>query len=186
MAPLSSDTRSFERGRDRNGSRLSALSAIRVVAFAFAILNAGPASAGDTVRISGLSDVAFGSISNFTGDSVQSQSLCLYSKSPPANNYRITASGSGPGGAFLLSSGSATLPFEVQWSDLAGQTAGSQLLPNRPLTAQHSPVGAGAADDCSSGPGTTASLVIILRSGSLSAASSGSYSGTLSLLVAPE
>lgn len=186
MALLSSDTGSFERGRHRNRSRLSALPAIRMAACALAVLNAEPASAGDTVRISGLSDVTFGSISNFAGDSVQSQSLCLYSKSPPANNYRITASGSGPGGAFVLSSGSATLPFEVQWSDSAGQTTGSQLLPNQPLTAQHSPTGAGSADDCSSGPGTTASLVIILRSASLSAAASGSYNGTLSLLVAPE
>lgn len=184
MALLSSDTGPLEHGRIYKRSRLRLLSAL--CAGAFAALHAAPAAAGDTVRISGLSDVAFGSISNFSGDSVQSQSLCLYSKSPPADHYRITAAGSGPGGAFLLSSGSATLPFDVQWSDSAGQSSGSQLLPNQPLTGQQSSAGAGSADDCSSGPGTTASLIIILRSASLSTAASGSYSGTLSLLVAPE
>ena len=148
-------------------------------------LAAAPAQAASSVRISGLSDVAFGSISNFTVDAVSSQSVCLYSKSPPANNYRITASGSGAGGAFLLSSGTATLPFEVQWSASAGQSAGTQLLANQPLTAQHSSAST-SVDDCSKGPASTASLIIVLRSAAVSAASSGTYSGTLTLLVAPE
>jgi hypothetical protein len=148
-------------------------------------LAAAPAQAANSVRISGLSDVAFGSISNFTVDAVSSQSVCLYAKSPPSNNYRVTASGSGTGGAFLLSSGTATLPFEVQWSDTPGKSAGTQLLANQPLTAQHS-TSSGSADDCSKGPATTASLIIVLRSAAVSAASSGTYSGTLTLLVAPE
>jgi hypothetical protein len=180
---LASDRGSREHRVRASRSRLSLLAAAGLAAFC---LDAAPARAGNTVRISGLSDVAFGSISSFAADSVQSESLCLYSKSPPTNNYRITASGSGPGGTFVLSSGSATLPFEVQWSDSAGRTSGSQLLPNQPLTGQHSSAGAGSPDDCSSGPATTASLIVILRSAALSTAASGTYSGTLSLLVAPE
>lgn len=147
---------------------------------------ASPAEAGDVVRISGLSDASFGTITNFAVDAVRSQSVCLHSKSPPANNYSITATGSGTGGAFLLSSGSDTLPYEVQWSDLANQSAGTQLVANRPLTGQHSPSGPGSPDDCSSGPATTASLVVILRSSALNMATSGTYAGTLTLLVAPE
>jgi hypothetical protein len=145
----------------------------------------GPASAASSIRISGLSDVAFGTITNFAADSVQSQSLCLYSKSPPNNNYRVTASGSGSGGAFVLASGSSALPYELQWSDTAGQSAGSQLLANQPLTAQHS-TASSSVDDCSKGPATTASLIVILRSSAVAAASSGTYTGTLTLLVAPE
>jgi spore coat protein U-like protein len=154
------------------------------IASAALVLAAAPAGAA-SVRISGLSDVAFGTISNFTVDSMQSQSLCLYSKSPPANNYSITATGSGSGGAFLLASGSDTLPYELQWSDTAGQSVGAQLQANQPLTAQHS-AASNAVDDCSKGPSATASLIVILRSTALSAASSGTYSGTLTLLVAPE
>jgi hypothetical protein len=149
-------------------------------------LAATGASAADQVRISSLSDVAFGTISNFGTDYVNSQSLCLYAKSPPNNFYRITASGSGSGGAFLMSSGTDTLPFEVQWSDTPNQSVGTELRANQPLTGQQSTAGAGSADDCSKGPATTASLIVILRSGALAAATSGTYNGTLTLLVAPE
>jgi hypothetical protein len=144
------------------------------------------AGAADTVRISGLSDVAFGTVSDFASDSVMSQSLCLHAKAPPGDNYRITATGSGAGGSFLLSSGSGTLPYDVQWNDAAGKTSGVQLIANQPLSAQQSTSGSGSPDDCSKGPATTASLIVILRSSALAAASSGTYSGTLTLLVAPE
>jgi hypothetical protein len=157
-------------------------------AFATLALAAVPAQAiaADTVRISGLSDLAFGSITSFGTDSVLSESICLYAKSPPGDNYRVTASGSGSGGAFVLSSGSAVLPFEVQWSATPGQTSGLQLLANQALTGQHSASGSAAVDDCSKGPATSASLIVILRSAALGSASSGTYTGTLTLLVAPE
>jgi hypothetical protein len=145
--------------------------------------SAGQASAADKVRISTLSDVSFGTISNFAADSVRSQSVCLYAKSPPLDQYRITASGSGPGGSFELSSGSDILPYEVQWNDVAGQDSGAPLVANQPLSGQQSTAG---ADDCSKGAATTASFVVVIRSGAVSAASSGTYAGTLTLLVAPE
>jgi hypothetical protein len=137
------------------------------------------------VRITGLSDVPFGAISNFNIDSIQSQSVCIYAKGS-GDGYRVTAIGSGSAGAFRLSSGSNTLPYEVQWSDTTGQTSGSQLLANQPLTGLHTGEGPGAKDDCSKGPPTTASLIIILRSASLGAAISGTYGGTLTLLVAAD
>jgi hypothetical protein len=168
----------------RRARRLLERSCLVFVIGASALIG-GPASAASSVRISGLSDIAFGTVTNFAADSVQSQSLCLYSKSPPNNNYRVTASGSGSGGEFVLVAGSRTLPYELQWSDTAGQIAGSQLLANQPLTAQHS-TASSSVDDCSKGPATTASLIVILRSAALAAASSGTYTGTLTLLVAPE
>lgn len=150
-------------------------------------LSADPASAqatgADKVRISGLSDAVFGTVTSFAADAVRSQSICVYSKAPPTNNYRITASGSGSGGAFTLTSGTDTLPYEVQWSDIAGQSSGTQLSPNVPLPAQRN---FADNDDCSRGPATTATLIVVLRSTSLSAAIAGSYSGSLTLLVAPE
>lgn len=169
-----------QEGDARRLTLLGCLLAASVLPFA------GAANASDTVRISSLSDASFGTITNFASDAVRSQSICVYAKSPPANNYSIIASGSGAGGAFLLSSGSATLPYEVQWSDLPNQTGGTQLLANRTLAGQQSASGAGSADDCSKGPATTASLVVILRSSALASATSGTYAGTLTLLVAPE
>ncbi len=145
--------------------------------------SASHASAADKVRISALSDLSFGIITNFAADSVRSESLCLYAKSPPLDQYRITASGSGPGGSFDLTSGSDNLPYEVQWSASAGQSVGVPLMANQPLTAQQATA---SVDDCSKGAATTASLVVVVRSAAVSAASSGSYTGTLTLLVAPE
>jgi spore coat protein U-like protein len=144
---------------------------------------AARAAPAGTARISALSDVSFGTVPSFASDLLQSQSICLYSKSPPRDTYRITASGSGAGGAFLLTSGAGTLPYEVQWSDAAGQISGSAVLPNQPLAGQQ---GQGSADDCSKGAASTASLIIIIRSTALASATSGTYSGTLTLLVAPE
>lgn len=142
-----------------------------------------PASAADRARISALADVSFGAITNFGADLVRSQSICVYSKSPPLDQYRVTASGSGSGGAFELSSGSDTLPYEVQWGQSAGQSTGAPLVANQPLTGQQNTA---AADDCSKGAAATASLVLVLRSAALLTATSGNYTGTLTLVVAPE
>lgn len=147
------------------------------------ISSASQASSADKVRISALSDLSFGVITNFAADSVRSESLCLYAKSPPLDQYRITASGSGPGGAFELSSGIDRLPYEVQWNDVAGQAGGAPLAANQPLTGQQNTA---SVDDCSKGAATTASLVVVLRSAAVSSASSGTYTGTLTLVVAPE
>jgi hypothetical protein len=146
-------------------------------------LQASPADAANKARISALGDVSFGTITNFAADSVRAQDVCVYSKSAPADNYRVTATGSGPGGEFALSSGIDTLSYDVLWSDTAGQASGFQLSPNSALTGQHSTAG---ADDCSKGPATTASLVIIVRSAAMASAIAGSYSGSLTLLITPE
>ena len=147
---------------------------------------AGAASPGDRARISGLSDLGFGTVASFASDVTRTESICIYSKSPPANYYRVTASGSGTGGAFLLSSGADTLAYDVQWSDTPDQAIGTTLTANQPLTAQQTSAGASSADDCSKGPATTASLIVILRASALAASISGNYTGTLTLLVAPE
>jgi hypothetical protein len=147
------------------------------------LLTATPAhAASNKVRLTALGDVAFGSISNLAVDASQSESVCLYSDTN-TNGYNITATGTGPGGAFSLSTGSDELAFEVQWSASSGRSSGTQLLPNVPLTGQTS---SATQQTCSNGPATTASLIILLRSTSLSSAAAGAYSGTLTLVVGAE
>ena len=147
------------------------------------MLTASPAlAASSKVRITKLSDVAFGSIANLGVDSSQSQSVCLYSDTN-TSGYNITATGAGPGGAFQLSSGPIALTYEVQWNSSSGQSSGIQLSPNVPLTGQTSTA---TQQTCNNGPPTSASLIILFRSGVLSSARAGSYSGTLTLVVGPE
>lgn len=167
-------------------ARRSRWAVLCVCAF-FLALSASPLSAqatgADKVRISGNSDIAFGTVTSFVSDYLRSQSVCLFAKAPPSDTYRITATGSGNGGSFSLSSGTDTLPYEVQWSASSGQTSGTQLVPNVPLTGLSN---SAQNDDCSRGPATTASLIVTIRRFAIASAMAGSYHGSLSLLVAPE
>ncbi len=173
--------------RRQTGGARQRLNLLILGAACVAMISATQADATtNQVRISGLSDVAFGTITNFASDDVSSQSVCVYSKSPPQNHYSVTANGSGSGGTFVLSSATGTLAYEVQWNATANETVGTQLLANQALTGQQAVAGGPSADDCSKGPPTTASLIVILRSAAIIAASSGDYTGTLTLLVAPE
>ena len=161
-----------------------AVSAALVLACTLSLLfMPAPASgASNKVRLTGLTDVNFGTIANLGSDSVQSESVCLYANTD-TSAYDVTAIGTGPDGAFQLSSGLSAMPYEVQWSSTAGQSSGAQLSPNLPLTGQTS----GARHQtCINGPAASASLVLVLRSAALSTATAGSYSGTLTLLVGPE
>lgn len=136
----------------------------------------------NNVRISNLSDVAFGSIVNVGADATNSQSICVYANTA-IRGYRVTASGSAPGGGFSLTSGASLLNYEVQWNQAAAQSSGTQLSPNVTLTGQ---ISSATQQTCNSGPANSASLILVLRGSELSNARAGSYSGTLTLLVGPE
>lgn len=139
-------------------------------------------AASNKVRITDLADVDFGNIANLGIDAARSQSVCLYADTN-SGGYSITASGTGPGGAFVLSSGSQAMAYEVQWSSSSGQTSGAALTPGVALTGQ---VSGATQQTCNNGPPSSASLIILLRASALSSARAGTYSGTLTLLVGPE
>lgn len=134
------------------------------------------------VRISSLSDVNFGTISNLTIDAVQAQSICIYSNGL-SNGYSIRADGSGAGGAFTLSNGVTSMAYTVRWHNQAGQSNGTILTTGALLGAQTTTA---QNQLCSSGAPTTASLIVTLPATSLSSAGAGNYSGTLTLIVAEE
>lgn len=132
-------------------------------------------------RITGLSDLPFGTITNFAADSSLAENVCIYSTAP-MGGYQLTATGSGTGGAFTLASGGNTLAYEVQWNATAGKTTGTQVMAGTPLTGLNS---SATQQTCNSGPASSASLIVILRSAALSSAAPGTYNGTLTLLIAP-
>jgi hypothetical protein len=132
------------------------------------------------VRITGLTDVAFGSLTG--GDVTRAQNVCAFSNTS-TSGYRITASGSGASGAFTLANSGSTLAYEVQWNMLSGQASGPSLSPNVALTGQTS---AATQQQCNSGVTTSATLILIVRGTSVAAAAGGNYTGTLTLLLGPE
>lgn len=157
--------------------------AFLLMAFALLALPSARAFAGSpNVQITGLSDINFGSLSNFSVDAVRAESVCVYSASA-TSSYQITATGSGSSNSFALSaSGGKKLTYDVQWNSQPGNTSGTQLTSNVALTGL---VSTATSATCSSGPSTSASLIVIIRSSVLSAAQVGSYSGTLTLLIGP-
>ena len=139
------------------------------------------AHAADKVRISSLQSIDFGQLSG-VGDRFVSLNVCAFSTS--ANRgYSITASGNGAGGSFALSSPVASLPFEVFWSDASSQSSGTSLVAGAPIGGFRS---SATQNFCNSGPTSSASLVVVIRSAAIESARAGIYSGTLQIMLAPE
>jgi hypothetical protein len=152
------------------------MAAIRRLAAAAMLALTAPAYA-QGVQVTGLSDVAFGTIGSFGSDLVRSQSICAFS-GLLGGRYSVTASGSGAGGAFTLSNGAAALPYEVQWNTTAGQSSGIGLTANVPLSGQTMLL------SCPVLQTTNTSLIVILRAAQLHVATAGNYSGTLTVILA--
>ena len=132
------------------------------------------------VQISGLSDVAFGTVDPATPAS-SAQDVCVWSNTS-GRTYDITATGSGAASAFTLTDGSNLLPYSVEWGANAGLSSGSAFTAGTSLTGL-----ASAATDptCSSGPAASASLIVKMTAADMQAAVASSYTGTLTLVVAP-
>jgi hypothetical protein len=159
------------------------LRAAAIVA-ALAVLAAPTGARAQQSRVSGLSDVNYGTINSFV-DQTNSQNVCVYSGFQIfiwtfPRPYSVTATGSGAGGAFTLASGPRTLPYEVRWADAANQTTGTQL------TAGVTTAGfdnSQTSQTCAGGE--NASLIVTVTGTSLQTASAGSYSGVLSITITP-
>lgn len=133
------------------------------------------------VQISGLSDVAFGTVDPSTAAS-DAQNVCVWSNTS-GRGYSLTATGSGAANAFTLSDGTNDLAYAVEWADSSGQSAGSALTPGTTLGGLASTA---VSPTCSAGPAASASLIVKLTTADMQAAVAGSYSGTLTLVVAPQ
>lgn len=133
------------------------------------------------VQISGLSDVAFGTVDPSTAAS-DAQDVCVWSNTS-GRGYSLTATGSGVANAFTLSDGTNNLAYAVEWADSSGQSAGSVLTP---ATALGGLASTAVNPTCSAGPAASASLIVKLTTADMQAAVAGSYTGTLTLVVAPQ
>jgi len=186
ISAASSPTRKAGRGLGHSGRKLRAARLCMIFLGclpAVLCFSAAPSiAASNKVRVTALSDVSFGTVANLSIDSIANQSVCIFADTV-TNGYNVTASGAGPGGSFVLSSGAATLAYDVQWSSSPGQSTGATLSANVPLTGQ---VSSATQQSCSSGPASSASLIVVLRSAALSSAAAGTYSGNLTLVIGAE
>jgi hypothetical protein len=152
----------------------------KIISFSFMLLLVVVffvAPAFSVVRISNMNDFSFGSWTG-VGDLVQSDSICIHDSSTAnTNRYTIRATGSGGGGAFSLNSGPNTLAYAVAWQGSQGGivnlTSGTNTNFRR------------ASTSTTCGGGTNATLRITITEANMLAATAGSYSGTLTILLQP-
>lgn len=155
---------------------------LRTAALALAATGAliGGPSQAQQVRITRLTDVAFGQLNTFNDVSLaQTVSVC---SSASGGGYTVRASGSGAGGAFTLASGANTLPYQVQWAGSPGQTSGTALQAN--VTSPEFTSAANALV-CYFLQSNTATLIVRLAGTDTVNARAGSYNGTLTILISP-
>ena len=142
------------------------------------------ASVPGRVRISKLADIDLQNVDP-TVEAKRNQNVCLWSNAA-SRAYRITASGSGTGNAFTLDAvgAPAAVPYFVEWAGTSGQTSGTALAAGTPLGSLTS---SALNSDCSTGPATTASLIVGIDATTLQSMTADVvYTGTLTLTVAPE
>jgi hypothetical protein len=130
------------------------------------------------VQISALDDIPLGTYAG-AGDMTGADDLCVYSNN---GGYDITATGNGTGQAFTLTgTSSATVPYTVEWATSAGAGSGTGLTTGVPLAGQS---GTFSTPDC--GGIENAQVIVTVADADLAAAPSDSYTGVLTLLVAPQ
>ena len=130
-------------------------------------------------RISALNDISLGPWSG-TGGMSGGDDLCVWTTT---GGYNVTATGSGAAGAFTLASGLNTLAYTVQWADVAGAVSGSAVTSGVALIGQ---TAAATTTDCNGGVSLDATVLVDIAEAALAGAADGAYTGTLTLVVAPE
>lgn len=131
----------------------------------------------EIVRASGLSDIPFG-VHNPGSDQVGERTFCVYSNNATAGYSVTVTSPNQVAGAFFLSGTADTIPYDVYLkSDTSagfGTPVGSGPIPG---------VGNNSSSSC--GGADNAKLSVSINDMEIVASKSGSYSDTLTLLVAP-
>lgn len=129
-------------------------------------------------NISGVTDIALTDQDPMRSAS-QTRGICIWSNTR-SQTYTVTASGSGPGGNFLLSNGAQEVPYAIRWNAGGANTSLSDGV--RSMTT----ISAATQQTCNSGS-RSASLTVEIEPADLQTMEHGlAYVGTLTLIVAPE
>jgi hypothetical protein len=131
------------------------------------------ALAAPQVRITSVDTLTFGTWSG-SGDMFQTDGVCIYNDT--STNYRITATATE--GSFIMTSGGNNLGYVVTFQGSSGGFVGLDYNTPTGFTAANM-----ASETC--GGSTNGNLRVTFTDASLSAAKSGSYSGSLILLLEP-
>jgi len=129
----------------------------------------------EEMQISSLIDMPFGTFAG--ADQTLTSPACIY-RSGGSQLYDITATGSGVGGAFVISGGGFTIPYAVDYTD--DNTNTNAMAPGTPWGGTGTDTDAACANT-----GDNGSIDVTITAANASAVPQGAYAGTLTLLVAP-
>lgn len=150
-----------------------------VMACAFWLALAGAAQAL-TMKISNISDFSLGVWSMGDPALESSMNICIHGINITAlTSYAITVSSSPSG--YRLTNGTNTIVYSLYWKDNISGALGTQLSDGVKLTGQTGP---NLLPDCTIG-GPNARLTIRISQAAMEAALSGTYNGTITLLLTP-
>lgn len=130
------------------------------------------------IRIRNMADVLFPSYSG-AGDLTFNKDITV-SVNYPTGGYRITTTGSGASSAFTVAAGATTIPYAMLYNDQAGIAGTVAVTAGTPLTGQSGalrPLGTNNLN---------ANYQVKFLETNLQSADAASYSGTLTIIVAPE
>lgn len=137
----------------------------------------------NTALITGVDDIAFGTLGILPTPAVEISAMCVYAAS--AGAYGITIS-SGNGGFTMNETSGGTLAYSVRWADSSGVLAA--VADGVATTAL---LGSSTELDCASTtaggvPNSNAILEVTIANTDYNAAPAGDYTDTLTLLITPE
>ncbi len=170
-----------------------AVAAFAVSGITFAATNGtpGPTSTGssvvtiikqDAVQITKVDDLNFANPGFLSTAARLSDDVCVFSTT---TGYNVTLTSlNGAAGAFALSDGTNSFPYAVAWGTTGfAAGAGSPVTAGTALTGQ---TGDNVNPDCGGAAATNAAFDVTIAAADYNAAPTGTYTDTLTMVVAPE
>jgi len=129
------------------------------------------------VRVSNLNDINLGTFAGGAGNLAGSDTFCVYRNG--TGNYNINMIGDGAASAFTLANGADTVAYSVDFVN------GATTTPMATGTALAGQTGANTTSDTCGGVDNV-SVNVAVSNAALASAPAGTYSGVLTMVVAPE
>jgi hypothetical protein len=140
------------------------------------------ATLNPVARVSNLNDLTLPAW-NGSGDVAAYDDVCVYTNTA-GGKYNVTVTGDGSGNAFTLTDGRNTMAYQVTWNTAASATGAKSLSSGR---AERSLTGASTAStDCGAGASLNARLAVKVPEATLLATPAGTYTGAVTVTIAPE
>jgi hypothetical protein len=122
-----------------------------------------------------LVDVTYGG----SGAVTANDDVCVWTNDS-ATSYKVTATGDGAGSAFTITDGSDTIAYTVSWNDVTGTVGAASLTATTQSGVQ---TGASNTYPC---PANNANISVSFAENDVLSVQAGAYSGTLTLVLAPD